>query len=88
VNFRFGPDSGFIFSLHEHVQKFTMVGVGFLDTTGLAVGLKKGFLVEKRKLAARPASRKGVRAVKTLSQTQSRSVIQYLQFPHIPDGTH
>jgi hypothetical protein len=38
-----------------------MVGVGYLDTTGLAVGLKKGFLVEKRKLAARPASRKGVR---------------------------
>ena len=29
-----------------------MVGVGYLDTTGLAVGLKKGFLVEKRKLAA------------------------------------
>ncbi len=38
-----------------------MVGVGYLDTTGLAVGLKKGFLVEKRKLAPRPASRKGVR---------------------------
>ena len=37
-----------------------MVGVGYLDTTGLAVGLKKGFLVEKRKLADRPASRKGV----------------------------
>lgn len=31
-----------------------------IDSTGLAVGLKKGFVVEKRKLAARPASRKGV----------------------------
>ena len=60
---RFSPFFRFIFSLHEHVQNFTMVGVGYLDTTGLAVGLKKGFLVEKRKLAARPASRKGVGAL-------------------------
>ncbi len=44
-----------------------MVGVGYLDTTGLAVGLKKGFLVEKRKLAARPASRKGVRTSSRMS---------------------
>ena len=34
---------------------------GNMDSTGLAVGLKKGFIVEKRKLAPRPASRKGVR---------------------------
>ena len=34
---------------------------GQMDSTGLAVGLKKGFIVEKRKLAPKPASRKGVR---------------------------
>eukprot|EP00961_Rhodomonas_salina_P025546 344552-Rhodomonas_salina.1 len=32
-----------------------------VDSTGLAVGLKKGFLVEKRTITPRPASRKGVR---------------------------
>lgn len=31
-----------------------------MDSTGLAVGLKKGFVVEKRQMAPRPASRKGV----------------------------
>mmetsp|Transcript_53727 Transcript_53727/g.125604 ORF Transcript_53727/g.125604 Transcript_53727/m.125604 type:complete len:106 (-) Transcript_53727:54-371(-) len=30
-----------------------------VDSTGLAVGLKKGFLVEKRTITPRPASRKG-----------------------------
>ena len=35
---------------------------GTMDSTGLAVGLKKGFIVEKRKLAPKPASRKGVSA--------------------------
>ena len=33
-----------------------------MDSTGLAVGLKKGFIVEKRKLAPKPSSRKGVSA--------------------------
>ena len=42
------------------VCRITMPGQ--MDSTGLAVGLKKGFIVEKRKLAPRPASRKGVRA--------------------------
>lgn len=37
-----------------------MAGFSQIDSTGLSVGLKKGFVVEKRKLAARPASRKGV----------------------------
>jgi hypothetical protein len=41
------------------VNRFRMPGN--MDSTGLAVGLKKGFIVEKRKLAPRPASRKGVR---------------------------
>jgi hypothetical protein len=36
---------------------------GTMDSTGLAVGLKKGFIVEKRKLAPKPASRKGVSAI-------------------------
>ena len=40
-------------------ERFRMPGN--MDSTGLAVGLKKGFIVEKRKLAPRPASRKGVR---------------------------
>jgi large subunit ribosomal protein L36e len=31
---------------------------GQLDSTGLAVGLKKGFLVEKRALKAKPAQRR------------------------------
>ena len=35
---------------------------GGMDSTGLAVGLKKGFIVEKRTLAPKPANRKGVRA--------------------------
>eukprot|EP00802_Teleaulax_amphioxeia_P034696 Tamp_41599.p3 GENE.Tamp_41599~~Tamp_41599.p3 ORF type:complete len:111 (-),score=29.38 Tamp_41599:91-393(-) len=30
-----------------------------MDSTGLAVGLKKGFIVEKRTLAPKPANRKG-----------------------------
>jgi len=43
-------------TMHE---KTTMAGFSQIDGTGLSVGLKKGFVVEKRKLAARPASRKG-----------------------------
>jgi len=42
------------------VCRITMPGEMY--STGLAVGLKKGFIVEKRKLAPRPASGKGVRA--------------------------
>jgi hypothetical protein len=36
---------------------------GGMDSTGLAVGLKKGFIVEKRKLPVKPSTRKGVRAL-------------------------
>lgn len=40
---------------------------GGMDSTGLAVGLKKGFIVEKRKLPVKPSSRKGVCALAPLS---------------------
>ena len=45
---------------------------GNMDSTGLAVGLKKGFIVEKRKLAPRPASKKGVRAAAPHSRIAPR----------------
>ena len=49
---------------------------GNMDSTGLAVGLKKGFIVEKRKLAPRPASRKGVRETAPLSLLTARAVLE------------
>jgi len=63
-----GSLRGFFFGLL--VRELNMPGQ--MDSTGLAVGLKKGFIVEKRKLAPKPASRKGVRAPASRGGPRSR----------------